>query len=84
MVAHIVEYGKPMPRWCLGIRSVGPVLRQYPGVITPGHHLCRIGLTGSRIGIAPEAGIAAVGQIIKIMVSRYRLRIRLYVADGAG
>ena len=82
MVVDLVHDHEPVPGRRFGVRSVGPELGQYPGVVPSWHDLGRVGLARGGIELVAGARIAAFGGVVERRVVLETRRILGDIAEA--
>ena len=82
VVVHFVQDREPVAGRRLGIRPVGPELRQHAGVVAARHHLGRVRFAGDRVDVVAAAGVAALPGVEECWIVGEVRRVALDVADA--
>ena len=82
MVVYLVHDHEPMPRWRLGIRTIGPEFCEHARVVATRHYLRRVGSAGNRIDGMPCARVSAIQQVVELRILARIGRIHLNIADA--
>ena len=68
MIAHVVQDGEPVSWRGFRVWPIGPEFSQYPGVVSPRHHVGGVRVAGGRVHGVPRAGRPTIFSIVEVTV----------------